>query len=225
MPESSEEPDDEEIANPFEFGTAIATKWDVEIILKPGGERNVPATPEVCNTGSGVWIVEVLDEIEAEHFAKANRHVAVAGEIIVDLKGVGEKWEDDSEWCQSDSGWIVEDSVGDNGDVIGDEDFFQETYDETSEASAEFFKRKLALMKSLFDISIADDWAGDELWEECDVGAEIKDILLNFNFFTIDIDDIGKNLESIETNTNRKFDKWDFEIQTRYSIKVIDGEV
>jgi len=48
----------------------------------------MPPTPEILYARSDVWIVEVLQEIKAKHLAEADCHVAIAGEIEVDLQGI-----------------------------------------------------------------------------------------------------------------------------------------
>ena len=38
----------------------------------------MPASPEVCDRGGDVRVVEVLEKVEAEHFTKTYRHIGIA---------------------------------------------------------------------------------------------------------------------------------------------------
>ena len=46
VPEPSERPDDENVPQPFCLGHAVAAEGDVQVLLEPCAERNVPAPPK-----------------------------------------------------------------------------------------------------------------------------------------------------------------------------------
>ena len=49
----------------------------------------MPPAPELGDGAGDVGIVKVLQKVESKHPAKANGHVRIAGEVEVDLEGVG----------------------------------------------------------------------------------------------------------------------------------------
>ena len=58
---------------------------EIEIVLEPGGETDVPAVPEIAQAGGGVRIVEVQHQPKAHELGDAAGHVGVTTEIEVDL--------------------------------------------------------------------------------------------------------------------------------------------
>ena len=51
----------------------------------------MPAAPEINDVDGLVRGIEIDRQLDAEHKAQANGHVAVAREIKIDLKGVGQR--------------------------------------------------------------------------------------------------------------------------------------
>ena len=51
----------------------------------------MPPPPELFHRAADIRIVEVLQEAETEHSPQTNGHVAVSGEVEVDLQGVAER--------------------------------------------------------------------------------------------------------------------------------------
>src|SRR5699024_6126479 len=58
---------------------------------EPGGEADVPPPPELFDGRADVGVLEVLQKLEAEHPPQADGHVAVAGEVEVDLEHVAHR--------------------------------------------------------------------------------------------------------------------------------------
>ena len=69
--------------------SAVAAERDVEVVAQPARQRHVPAPPEVLERQRPVGGVEVLREADAEQQRAADGDVGVAGEVGVDLDGVG----------------------------------------------------------------------------------------------------------------------------------------
>ena len=88
VPHAAQEHDHEQIKIQALLAHAVSTEGDVEVIAEPARERNVPALPEFGNAPRAVRAVEVAREMEPEHQAKANRHVAVRREVEVNLEHV-----------------------------------------------------------------------------------------------------------------------------------------
>ena len=82
----------------FQCGNAIAAQWNVGVIPKPASKGNVPASPELGYTGGNIRVIEVLFEIESQHFAKADGHIGISAEIEIQLHGIGE----DTDPCGKD---------------------------------------------------------------------------------------------------------------------------
>src|SRR6185437_8675889 len=88
MPEPAQEEHGEQIEPCARLTLAIAAERDIQIIPKPRRQRQVPAVPEFLDRRSDVWVIEVLEELETQHPAKADGHVGVTGEVEVDLQRI-----------------------------------------------------------------------------------------------------------------------------------------
>src|SRR5688572_24254928 len=53
--------------------TTVTTQRNVEVITEPGGQRNMPAAPEFFNRLGDVGIIEIFQEMEAEHSSEPDR--------------------------------------------------------------------------------------------------------------------------------------------------------
>ena len=60
---------------------------EVQIVLEPLREADVPAPPELDRIVRDIGMIEVADQLEAEHARNAPRGIRVAWKIAVDLEG------------------------------------------------------------------------------------------------------------------------------------------
>ncbi len=95
----------------------------------------MPAAPEVGEVEGLIGAVEVVGDGEAEEKAEAHGDVGVAGEVEVDLEGVGV--DADEDFGSAVEGGGVEDAVGDVvGEEVGDEELLDEAGGDEEEGSA-----------------------------------------------------------------------------------------
>ena len=87
VPQAGREPDEQDIQQLPGAPLPVSAKRDIEIIAEPRAERNMPAPPEFRDAARQIGVLEVLRKPESKNPAKADGHVAVAREIIVDLQG------------------------------------------------------------------------------------------------------------------------------------------
>ena len=86
VPETARQKDDHAVCIFPEFSLPAAAERYIEIIPEPGGERDVPAPPELRHRLRGVRRVEVLHQPDAEDLCRADRDRRVAREVAVDLE-------------------------------------------------------------------------------------------------------------------------------------------
>ena len=91
MPEAAHKEDDEGVADARQEGAAAPSQRDVEVIAEPGGEGDVPPSPELCDVAREVGVGEVAHQVDAEEAGGTDGDVGVAGEVAVDLKGEEER--------------------------------------------------------------------------------------------------------------------------------------
>lgn len=87
MPQTTHQKDDKGIADDFGFGGTAASQWNIDIVTKPGGERNMPATPEFGYVTAEIRHVEVAHQLNAKQFGATYRYIGITGKITIYLKG------------------------------------------------------------------------------------------------------------------------------------------
>src|SRR5271170_2526412 len=71
--------------------TSVASERNVEVVAKPTGQRHMPSPPKLSDAQRAVGKVEILREMEAEHFAETDRHVSIAREVKINLQCIRER--------------------------------------------------------------------------------------------------------------------------------------
>jgi len=207
VPETAEKHGDQNIAvdKPVR-GYAAASERNVEIIAQAGGKRNVPSTPEIGDVERFVRRVEILREADAEKIAKANGHVAVAGEIEIDLVGVAENAEPRAK-CGEMRG-ILPGRIDYGGDGVGEKNFFHHADGEEGPADIEP-AGAIGVIKVVeigFDLAEADDGPGNELRKKRDVTGELPEVARRRDDAAIGVDHVADRVKSVERNADRKND-------------------
>ena len=127
----------------------------------------MPPPPEFGDGPGDVGVIEVLQEVEAEHLAKADGHVGVAGEIVVDLQGVAQGAQPGEGGGQAVP--LAKGPVGHHRQLVGEEHLLAQTHDKPAAPGGEVRPGLFAVVDLLGHRLILDDGAGDELGEEGDV--------------------------------------------------------
>ena len=91
VPEPAEQHGDHQIDVAQHPAAAVAAERDVEIVAQELRQRHVPAPPEIDDAGGLVGRVEIERQEDAEHQRYADRHVGIAGEIEIELEGIGQR--------------------------------------------------------------------------------------------------------------------------------------
>ena len=159
----------------------------------------MPTPPEIRNGIRHIGIIEILTEGEAHHFAQADGHIRVAGEIEIDLEGVHN---DAQPGRRHRSFRGFADPGPDLPRRIGQKDFFAHTGGQGAHTGGKQLSGMGAGAKLIVHVLIADDRAGDQLGEQGHVGAECGKIPLFVGIHPIHVDDVGQRLERIEGNTH-----------------------
>jgi hypothetical protein len=97
VPEAAEEHRDHEVAVRLPGAAARAAERHVEIVAQPGAERDVPAVPEVLEVLARCRARRSSRGARSRRGARSDGDVGVAGEVAVDLDGVGVDGDDELE--------------------------------------------------------------------------------------------------------------------------------
>src|SRR5687767_556152 len=94
VPEAADEKGREQVETSAPRGpVAVAEplQWDEQVVPEPAAQGHVPAIPEIRNARCHEWTVEVLRKPESQHQPETDRHIAVAGEVEVELESEAEE--------------------------------------------------------------------------------------------------------------------------------------
>ncbi len=203
MPQAAEEHGQEQVAVGLEGAAAVAAQADVEVVAQPGRQADVPAPPELGDRLADVGLVEVLHEAEAHHQAEADGHVAVAGEVEVELRGVGQGAEPGVAGGRVLQGEAV---VGEGGQGVGDEHLLDEALHEAGAAFGELVDGVGAVVELVDQVLEAQHRAGDQVREDRDEGGEVDQVVGRRGIAAVDVDDVADRLEGVEGDADRQQD-------------------
>ena len=86
VPQAADQKHDHHVQAGAGGAPAGAAQRDVQIILEPGGQRNVPPAPELLDGAGQIGRVEVLHQPVTQHLRRADGDVGIGGEVAVDLE-------------------------------------------------------------------------------------------------------------------------------------------
>jgi len=190
---------------------AIASEGDIEIGLQPARKRDVPAFPEVAAVLCLVGRIEVGWQMEAHKQGEADGNIGVAGEIGIDLQGVGEECHEVLK-TREELG-IVEDTVDEvDREIVTQDDLLGQTIENPEDGNAEHTAREEILAIELGnEITGLDDGACHQLGEEADIEAKIEPVANGLDEALINIASITDGLEGEEGDTHGQDDAIDTE--------------
>ena len=87
VPQSTKEHRDHQVQGRAVRSSSIASEWDVQVVAEPGGETDVPSSPELARVAGEVGEGEVSHEPYAHQARRSACDVRIAGEVAVDLDG------------------------------------------------------------------------------------------------------------------------------------------
>ena len=159
----------------------------------------MPPPPEFGDAGGNVGIVEVLREVKPEDAAQADGHVAVAGEVEIEMKNVSRRVEPGEE----DGGLRAVFVGGDQFiEDIGQQHLFGKADDEAAGAVSGVGQGVGPVLQLGGDVGIPDDGSGDQLGEHCHVGRQVDEIPLGGCVAPVNVDDVAQNLKGVEADAD-----------------------
>lgn len=205
MPQSGGREHDQQVAVGRERAAAVAAEREIEIVAEPGAEGHVPAAPELGDRAAGIGPEKILGEADAEHPRQADRHVRIAGEVEIDLQGIGDGADPGAEEVLFARGQ-TEHRIGDRRDIVGDDDLLGEAVGEARHAGGEVLDRDARLNHVPDHIAEADDRPGDQVREEALVGGIAGEAPVGFDLAAPHVHQIGDRLEHEERDAGGQSD-------------------
>ena len=198
MPEATEEHGHEEIKVLAEFAVTVASHGDVKIVLEPGGEADVPTTPELCDGLGFVRTVKILGKLESEQEGNADGHVGVAREVAVNLEGVSI---DSKEVLKTAvKVGLIENALYEvDGDVVGNDSLLKKSSDDEKDTCAEHLVGNEERTAYLGDeVTGTNNRTCHELGEETDVEGIVKQTVEGLDVASVNVNRVTERLEGEE---------------------------
>ena len=224
MPEAGQRPYGKQIENVPCGRAPVAAERDVHIVAEPGGQRDVPAAPELGDRLADVRIVEVFEKLEAEHFAETDRHIRVAGEIEVNLQRVANRAHPRTGGGQL-ARCIFEYAVRNLREHVGQQHLFAEPEQEAADTLGKLRKRVLSHGKLHVDIVVAYDRACNQLREHGDVQRQRKQIVLRRNLSAVYVNDVAERLKRVKRDADRHDNVRHRNAQSEQAVRRADEEI
>ena len=148
-------------------------------------------------------MVEVLAEMEAEHPAEADGHVAVTAEIVVDLHQIRDGADPggrDVQYLRTSA----ENGVRGGAHRVGDQDLLAQADGKAPQAGGDLLPVRGARIDLMRYIPVPDDGSGDQLGEEGDVQKDLRVVLLGRHLSAVYVDHVGQRLEREKRDADRQ---------------------
>ena len=205
MPESAEKENDERVADDLGLCTSASAQGNVNVISEPGGEGDVPASPELGDVPAEIRNVEVSHQLDSEEFGRTDGDIRVSGEIPVNLEG-----EQHGRQQKSAPALVLpggEHLVDNDGAVVGDDHFLEKTPKNLSQSvhPVPVIERP-GLSELRQKVSCPFDRTRDKLRKETHKSEELDDIPRRRHLSTIDVNAVREGLEGIKTDADGKDD-------------------
>ena len=182
-------------------------------VVDVGGEearqRHVPARPVVDDVARLERAVEVRRQADAEQQRQADGHVAVAGEVEVDLQRVGQRAGPGIvERRDAAVGSQAEDRRGFQREGVGDHHLLEQPEQKHRGAQRQVVDARaeaVAVVELREHFPVVGDRPGDQLRKEADEQAVVGEVVF-FHHAVMGIDQVGDLLEGEEGDRQRQDD-------------------
>ena len=192
---------DEHVDIGAELAVPAAAQREVEVILEPRGQADVPAVPEIAQARGRVGVVEVQHHPEAHQQGDAAGHVGVAAEVEVDLPA--ERHRRQEQRRRLEQARVAVDLVDVLGQVVGQRHLLEEADEEQRQAVGDVLprdrRRSLELRQQVVG---ALDRPGHQLGEERDERQEPHEAALGLDDALVGVDGVAHRLERVERDAD-----------------------
>ena len=215
MPETTQEENNKSVPDDLCLRNTAAAQGDVDVVAKPCRERDVPSSPKLGDVAAEIRHVEVTHQFDTEQLGRTDGYVGITREVPVDLEG-------EEDGCKEQSASILsrigrEHLVDKDSAVISHHNLLEQAPQNLSHAVGGVVVVEFALFKELRQkVRCSLNRTSHQLREERNESEESHDVLGGLNLTPIDVDGVGKGLESVEGDST-----WEYHFQQQ----AISGDV
>ena len=170
MPEAAEDHGKHQVGEVACHTLAIATQREVQVIAQPARQGDVPALPEFAQAVTDIGVAEIARQRNPEHPRQADGHLAVAGEIEIDLQGEHRGGEPGGIAIEPPR--VGKQLISQGRQVVGEQNFLDQPCQEDQAAQLHVPGSQRRQIFQLFhQFRGTQDGTGDHVREKCDVQA------------------------------------------------------
>ena len=222
MPQAGAEEDEQTVQGGAAPAAAAAAEGKVQVLPEPGGEGDMPLSPEVTNGSRRIGKEKVLPDGEAEHPSHADGHVAVAGEVKVDLQRIADSAKPSQTGIHDRR---AENRIDHDRCGVGQQKLLAESDDEAPDPGRGLPGGAAAPVDLGRDIAPADNGSGDQLGEERDIEQKLQKAAAVILRTAVDIDGIAQTLEGEEGDADGENQPDGLQREAGDGVEVCDQEV
>lgn len=195
--------DDEISVLPY-LPLTVAAQGYIEVIAQPTGKRDMPAAPELRYGCRLIRRVEVHVEMKAQQQSNADSHIAISGEVAIDLKRIAVNTHE--VFHARIQSRIIKDTLHKvDADIIRNNRFLEKTAYNQEDSLSEHLLRDKQRTADLRDkVACTHDGACHQLREERYIESIVQQVGEGRYLFAIHINRIAQRLESEERDADRK---------------------
>ena len=125
VPQAAQDHRDHQVAVGQQLVAPASSQRNVEVIAKPAGEADVPATPELTRIRGEIRLVEIEHQVDAHQLRDSAGDVGVAGKIAVNLHGEQDRPKNNI--GPGDVTCAEVDRIDRSGDSVSNRDFLEQS--------------------------------------------------------------------------------------------------
>ncbi len=203
VPEAADKEYNQRVAHRLPLAAPASAQRDVDVVAEPGGERYVPAAPELGDVSREIGEIEVAHQVDAEQARRADGDVRISREIAVYLEGEEERTHKQVRAAQCLI--VVEDDVDGGGAVVRHHHFLEQSPQYLPHSVCRLAVVEAAWCEELRQqVGGTLDGTRHQLGEEADEGEESHRIVRGLQFMPVHINRVAQCLEGVETDAHRQ---------------------
>ena len=186
----------------------------------------MPAAPELGDRLADVRLFEVFHKAETHHQAQTDGHVAVTGEVEIQLRGVRQRSEPGIAGGRGLQGKTV---IGNHCQGVGNEYFFDKPLHEPRGTFAELVQGVGAVIELVGQVAKAQHGPGNQVREDRDKGGKVDQVAGRRGIAAVHVDDVADGLEDVERDPDgQQYIGQDERVQTHrthHGVDAVDAKV
>ena len=225
VPQAARQEHDHQVDAGAHCAFAAAAQREIDVVRQEARERHVPALPELADVQALVRRIEVERQLDVEHQRHARGHVAVAGEVEVQLEGVAQRHKPRLRGVERLRG--AKARLHGHAERVRDDDLLEQAQRERVEARGEVVEVEAAVLRVRelrHDLAVEHDGARDQLREERDEERVVEDVVARHRAL-VAVNHIGELLEGEERDAQRQRHVVEREREAKRAVHVRDEEV